>query len=225
MLTLLIILHIYFVSFPDKPEKSAPQLSPRAIEQRAKWGIATDQMDYPVSPMYMNQVQQAGAKICHKSRWFNGVTCEMDSLTATKIATLPCVTSVEMTREDKVSKGSPRRSKWANEALFGPVEDEPIERWSDEQQAVYNLPPLHEAGYHGQGILMAVCDGGFYNANTLKCFKQDSMELGHFDFTDDTEDFYGWTGGHGTKCLSFIAARAQNYMGAATEAQYYLMRS
>ena len=53
MKLLLILLHIYFVSFLDKPEKTAPQLSPRAIEQRQKWNIPTDQMDYPVSPMYM----------------------------------------------------------------------------------------------------------------------------------------------------------------------------
>ena len=225
MLTFIIIFHIYFVSFLDKPEKSAPQLSPRAIEQRAKWGIATDQMDYPVSSMYMSELQKSGAKICHKSRWFNGVTCEMDSVTAAKVAALTFVTAVEMTREDNTGKGAPRRSKWDKEQLFEPVVDEPIQRWSDEQQAVYNLPPLHEAGYKGQGILMAVCDGGFYNANTIKCFKQDSMELGHFDFTDDKDNFYGSTGDHGTKCLSLIAARGQNYMGAATEAQYYLMRS
>lgn len=220
----MILLHIYFVSFLDKPEKSAPQLSPRAIEQRAKWGIPTDQMDYPVSPMYMSEMEKAGAKIYHKSRWFNGVTCEMDSATAAKVADLKFVTSVEMTREDKAGNNAPRRSKWANEQLFGAVDAE-IERWSDEQQAVYNLTPLHEAGYKGQGILMTVCDNGFYNANTLTCFRQDSMELGHFDLTDDPYDFYGWTGGHGVKCLSLIAAQGQNYMGAAPEAQYYLMRS
>jgi len=42
---LLVILYIYFVSFLDKPEKSAPALSPRAVEQRAKWHIPTDEMD------------------------------------------------------------------------------------------------------------------------------------------------------------------------------------
>ena len=41
---LLVILYIYFVSFLDKPEKSAPALSPRAVEQRAKWHIPTDEI-------------------------------------------------------------------------------------------------------------------------------------------------------------------------------------
>jgi hypothetical protein len=69
---LLIILNVFFVFFTDKPEKTTPQLSERAKEQRAKWNIPTDEMDYPVSPMYLQQVTEAGGKIFHCSRWFNG---------------------------------------------------------------------------------------------------------------------------------------------------------
>lgn len=220
---LFILLHIYFVSFLDKPEKTAPQLSPRAVEQRAKWGIATDGMDYPVSPMYMNQVKEAGAKILHKSRWFNGVTCQMDSATAAKITGLKCVTSVEMTRKENTKASAISHRKQLREVMNERQTE--LENTTAAQLACYNLTALHEAGYKGQGILMAICDGGFANADSLKCFRQDPMELGHFDFTDDTDDFYGYTGSHGTYCLSTIAAYAQNYVGSATEAQYYLMRS
>lgn len=211
----------------DKPEKTAPQLSPRAVEQRAKWGIKTDGMDYPVSPMYMSKVQELGAKIHHKSRWFNGVTCEMDSLTATKVAELKFVTSVEMTREDKPKSSNISRLKQRVQtaSMTEYKAQTENENYTAAQLALFNLPLLHEAGYKGQDILMTVCDGGFYNANTLKCFRQDTMELGHFDFTDDKDDFYGSTGTHGTECLSTISAYAQNYLGAATQAQYYLMRS
>ena len=71
---------------------------------------------------------------------------------------------------------------------------------------------------------MAICDGGFYKANTLDCFRQ-TQELGHFDFTDDADDFYGSTGTHGTECLSTISGITEGYYGAATKADYYLMRS
>ena len=95
-----------------------------------------------------------------------------------------------------------------------------------EQLATYNLLPLHKAGFEGQGILMAICDGAFYNAQTLPCFRQKELDLGYFDFTDDTDDFYGSTGAHGTYCLSTISGIADSsYYGAATKAQYYLMRS
>ena len=217
---LFILLHIYFVSLLDKPEKSAPQLSPRAVEQRAKWGIATDGMDYPVSPMYMNQLEKAGAKILHKSRWFNGVTCRMDSTTAAKITELKFVTGVEMTRDD--SKPRQFTEPWR---ITRRVEEDSNPDYASDQLQLYNLLPLHNAGFKGQGILMTVCDGGFHNAHTLTCFDQKTKELGHFDFTDDTDDFYGSTGAHGTECLSTIAAKAGNYTGSAPEVTYYLMRS
>lgn len=222
MVYLFILLYAYFVSFLDKPEKTAPQLSPRAVEQRARWNIPTDGMDYPVSPMYMDSLRRMGVRIYHKSRWFNGVTCEMTEQQAEKIAALRFVKSVEMTRDDSDPiYGSPqRRSKWA----AGQVTTDTLFHYTDEQLATYNLHPLHEAGFEGQGILMAVCDGGFQRANVLSCFRQE-QELGHFDFTDDTDNFYGPTGMHGTMCLSAITGIADEFYGAATQAEYYLMRS
>ncbi len=209
----LILLFVYFVSFTDKPEKTAPQLSERAVEQRAKWGIATDHMDYPVSPMYLDSLRRMGVKIHHTSRWFNGATCEIkDEKLAAKVQALSFVTDVELTRDDsKPMAIAPKRST-------------PLDRMTDDQLALFNLHPLHEAGYEGQGIVMAICDNGFQSADTLPCFRQ-HLELGHFDFTDETIDFYGSPGDHGTKCLSTITAIADDYYGAATKARYYLMRS
>ena len=224
MINLLIILSVYFVTFTDKPEKTAPQLSPRAVEQRAKWNIPTDAMDYPVSPMYLGQVRDAGGKIMHKSRWFNGATVEMDAETATKVAALKCVASVEMTRDDSepnlyLPKRLARKREQSSDIPGA---------YTDAQLALYNLQPLHAAGFEGQGILMAICDGGFYNADKINAFRQE-QELGHFDFTDDDKsgyDFYGDTGDHGTECLSTISGiRGDYFYGAATKAQYYLLRS
>lgn len=218
----LLILYVYFVSFLDKPEKTAPQLSPRAVEQRAKWHIPTDGMDYPVSPKYMNDLSKKGVKIYHKSRWFNGVTCEMDTATAAEVAKLSFVTGVEMTRDNSAPiYGAPKR-RFQHSAVSLQSSDP---AWTEKQLALYNLTPLHEAGFEGQGILMTVCDGGFYNADQLSCFRQKELQLGAFDFTDDTDDFYGVTGAHGTCCLSTISGIAERYHGAAVKAQYYLMRS
>ena len=108
-MSLLIILHIFFVSFLDKPEKSAPALSPRAVEQRAKWHIPTDEMDYPVSPLYLDSLRKMGVKVHHTSRWFNGATVEMDDATAAKVKNLGFVTAVEMTREEGGSSYSLRK--------------------------------------------------------------------------------------------------------------------
>ncbi len=223
MITLFILLNIYFVSFTDKPEKTAPQLSPRAFEQRAKWNIPTDEMDYPVSAMYLSEVKQAGGKIYHVSRWFNGATVEMDETTAAKVEDFSFVTAVEMTRDDEIVHSGPHKQKkmpaWQAE--------EPINDDTYDQLKLYNLLSLHNEGFEGQGIMMTICDGGFYNANTLSCFRHD-QELGHFDFTDDDKygyTFYGKEGAHGTECLSTISGYTTGFRGAAMQADYYLMRS
>lgn len=217
---------MYFVSFRDKPEKSAPQLSPRAIEQREKWNIPTDEMDYPVSTMYLSALREKGVKIFHISRWFNGATVEMDEELAAKIELLGFVKSVEMTR-DTSKYDAYQVLKRRSLPCTGNVTDEALQAiamTTDKQLKLYNLQALHELGYHGQGILMTICDGGFYKVNELSCFRQE-QELGHFDFTDDADDFYGSTGGHGLYCLSSISGKTNEYFGAATKAEYYLMRS
>lgn len=227
MLQLLILLNVFFVSFTDKPEKSAPALSERAIEQRQKWDIPIDGADYPVSKLYVDSLRKIGATVHHTSRWFNGATCTMTDMQAAKVADWTFVISVEMTRMDKPS-GAPvskQRDVPSSQAEGVRTLTNDVELVTEKQLALYNLHPLHDLGYHGQGILMTICDGGFTNANTLSCFRQ-QQELGHFDFTDDADDFYGNTGTHGTQCLGTISGMLEyEYYGAATMADYYLMRS
>lgn len=221
MLFLFILLNAYFVSFTDKPQKDAPALSPRAVEQRQKWNIPTDDLDYPVCRMYVDSVQHMGGKLYHTSRWMNGATFEMSESVADKVAQLRFVTDVEMTRDNSQSYVSKRIMP--NEHIRRTSPEPP--RATDDQLALYNLFPLLLQDFRGQGILMTICDNGFYNANTLGCFRQSELELGHFDFTDDADDFYGPNGTHGTECLSVISGIADDFYGAATGAQYYLMRS
>lgn len=225
MIGLLILLNVFFVRYTDKPAKDAPALSPRAIEQRQKWNIAVDELDYPVNAAYLDSLRKYGATVHHTSRWFNGATCTIDDQQVEQVARLPFVTDIETTRDN-----SPRGSFYARRKLpvMNDAEASSAQQTagllSDQQLALYNLLPLHEAGYHGQGILITVCDGGFTDVNILKHFRQE-QELGHFDFTDDGDDFYSETGHHGMFCLGFISGLTDDYRGAATQADYYLMRS
>ena len=229
---LLTLLHIFFVSFTDKPLAEQPALSPRAIEQRAKWKIDTDHLDYPVYAPYLDSLRHAGVEICHTSRWMNGATCRMSTDQAAQVEQWRFIASVEQTREDKVQ--STEYKVPSTEYRVPSTENKPLTTHYSllntpysllpTQYSLLNLTPLHQAGFEGQGILMAICDGGFTNANTLPCFRQE-LALGHFDFTDDADPFYGNEGTHGLACLSTISALTDSYHGAATRAQYYLMRS
>lgn len=219
MISLLIFLNIYFVSFFDKPEKVTPALSPRAIEQRAKWHIPTDEMDYPVSALYLSQVRELGGKVLHVSRWFNGATVELTDEQAAKVYGLDCVKQMEMTRDNSDPIYSPRKRRLPRATTVTQANN------TDAQLELYNLLPLHQAGFEGQDILMTVCDGAFYKANSLSCFRQE-QNLGSFDFTDDDYTIYTDSeGDHGTECLSVISGIKNGFYGAATKANYYLMRT
>lgn len=222
---LLTLLHIFFVSFTDKPLADQPALSPRAIEQRAKWNIDINHMDYPVHAPYVDSLRHAGVEICHTSRWMNGATCRMSTEQAAQVEQWSFIASVEQTREDEVQS-----TEYKVPSTEYRVQSTDYSILTTQYSllttpySLLNLTPLHQAGFEGQGILMAICDGGFTNANTLPCFRQE-LALGHFDFTDDADPFYGAEGTHGLACLSTISALTDSYHGAATRAQYYLMRS
>lgn len=223
MKLLLIVLNIFFVSFTDKPTVSQPALSERAMTQREKWQIELDEMDYPVDATYLDSLVSKGAKVMHTSRWMNGATVEMSDSIANMVAEWNFVADIEITRDNSSPRAFAPALKCPNQVQD--MEIEPTIAQTDKQLNLYNLLPLHREGFEGQGIVMAVCDGGFYKADTLSCFRQSELELGHYDFTDDTDDFYGATGNHGTMCLSAISGKTIGFTGAATKAQYYLMRS
>ena len=236
---LLTLLHIFFVSFTDKPLAEQPALSPRAIEQRTKWKIDINHLDYPVHAPYVDSLRHAGVEICHTSRWMNGATCRMSTDQAAQVEQWSFIASVQQTREDEVQSTEYRvqstkyivqsteyRVQRTKHSLLNTHYSLLPTHYSllTTPYSLLNLTPLHQAGFEGQGILMAICDGGFTNANTLPCFRQE-LALGHFDFTDDADPFYGAEGTHGLACLSTISALTDTYHGAATRAQYYLMRS
>ena len=245
---LLIILLAFFVQFTDKAGSHQIALSEVATEKRAKRQIAIDSLDYAVSPIYMDSLEALGVHIYHTSRWLNGATIETDPYTIQRIAQWSFVDSVYLTRQlidDNRHEGeedffgipsvSLRKQKAENKDTIDnsnnySADQQPLQQsptWlSDPQTEQLNLHPLHEAGFHGQGITMAIVDGGFQNVDTLSAFDavRDQI-LGIYDTTDDSDSVTGTTGNHGVKCFSTIAAITPDYQGAATAANYYLIRS
>ena len=218
MLTqLLTILFAFFVQFTDKAGSKQIALSQSALDKRAERNIAIDSLDYAVSPAYMDSLEALGVHIYHSSRWMNGASIETDSNTIQRIAQWTFVDTIYLTRQ---------RGKEAIRRRGEEPESEGATWLSDPQTEQLQLHLLHEAGFHGQGITMAIVDGGFQNVDTLSAFDavRDQI-LGIYDTTDDSDPITGSTGNHGAKCFSTIAAITADYQGAATAANYYLIRS
>ena len=228
MLTqLLTILFAFFVQFTDKAGSDRIALSQAALDKRAERGIAIDSLDYAVSPVYMDSLEALGVHIYHTSRWMNGASIETDSNTIQRIAQWTFVDTIYLTKQRGESApqsagvyGAPAEAKGKE------AKDEETTWLSDPQTEQLQLHLLHEAGFHGQGIIMAIVDGGFQNVDTLSAFDavRDQI-LGIYDTTDDSAPITGSTGNHGVKCFSTIAAITPDYQGAATAANYYLIRS
>jgi len=208
----------WFVQFTNKLGSAPITFSDRATENRILWSIPTDSLDYAVVPAYLDSVRFKGARVCHVSRWMNGCTIEGDSAVAEAIRQLPFVDKVELTRSDTHPTKLSSRKFASTETTPDPYQD------NGQQLDVYNLRPLHQIGHKGQGIRIAVIDIGFSGADTASCFQSTNI-LGTYDFSADTASVYNPVGQHGSNCLSFIAAQTPTYHGAATEAEFVLIRT
>ena len=85
---------------------------------------------------------------------------------------------------------------------------------------------LHEQGFRGQGIVIAILDGGFYNADTIPALRNARI-IGTHDFVDTplSIDVFAQAS-HGMMVLSCIAADEPNELiGTAPEASFWLLRT
>ena len=222
----------YWVMFADKGQcRHGPvelALSQRALDRRAAHNVSLDEQDRPVNKYYINQVRQTGAQIANRSKWLNAVSVLATPVQFTQLKSLPFVTEVKPV-------GHMQKTEW-------PMHSDQLSLvrntkttvstfsygMSGNQLSLLNGTYFHDMNYRGQGIRIAVLDGGFENADNIPAF--DSMwannrVLATWDFVDgDTNVFH--LGGHGTNVLSTIAGLLNGQLiGAAPYAQFLLLKS
>ena len=72
--------NIYWVQFTDKNDSpysiDNPEayLTQRALDRRARLGIAIDEYDLPVNPQYLQAVADCGAMLLNPSKWLKEQT-------------------------------------------------------------------------------------------------------------------------------------------------------
>jgi len=106
--------------------------------------------------------------------------------------------------------------------------DESVNEWGEGFTQIHlnKAERLHELGFRGKGMTIAIIDGGFYNADIIPMLK-DTRVLGTRDFveTEGTGNIYG-SQDHGMMVLSCIATNTpQQFVGTAPEAAFWLLRS
>ena len=226
--------NFYWVAFTDKKgteySLSSPEayLSERAIQRRIQQNIPIDSLDLPVNKTYIDSVLTLDVVYVHSSKWLNGMTVktEMDQLD-TLLLPWSFISEVQKTKPGQPTKST--TIKFAEEMVS---EADPIDT-SVYGASVYQVGMLegqflHNMGYKGEGMQIAVLDAGFLKANDLPAFDSlwaNNQVLGTRDFVDPQSDFYN-TDSHGMYVLSCMGGNYPGKLiGTAPEASYWLLRS
>jgi len=222
----------YWITFKDKLgtpyqlNKPEEFLSKRALDRRIRQAIPLDQTDLPVSPVYTDTLVGHGLKLIHTSKWLNGATvATADTALIRQIAKLPFVTSVQLTKPALASKST--ILKFREEELISSFV--PANYGTALTQLTQlNGQYLHNLGFRGKGVHIAILDAGFYQANIITAFdslRNSGRILGTRDFVDAASDIY-LQHTHGTSVLSCMAGNQPSVLlGTAPDASYYLFRT
>ena len=223
---------------PYSIDNPSAYLSQRAIDKRARFNIPITEQDLPVNPQYKQQILALDAEmqLLSVSKWMNTVTIYCpDSTVVPQIEALPFVDSVwavgnYILNEPPVFQ-NPENPVPLTHNTFSSSKDTNDYGEGLAQIALLNGIPLHEAGFRGEGMLIAVIDGGFFGIETTTFYQQlvnDNRFLGHYslmpDFVDTLQS--GWEEVHGTIVTSAIAANTNGeFVGTAPAASYALIHT
>lgn len=205
-----------------KPEK---YLSAKAIERRRKQNLPIDSTDLPVCRKYIDEIRKQGVKIVVTGKWDNFVTVSCNDTTLIdRIAALPFVLSTEKVWISP-GAGKPSMATERDSVLNQPtIHSDSIYGRAITQIQMSNGDKLHEAGFKGQGMTIAVIDAGFHNVDKITAM-QNIRILGTKDFVNQQADIFAESS-HGMSVLSCIGMNRPDIMtGTAPEASFWLLRS
>lgn len=221
----------YRISLKDKaattyslehPEK---YLSEKAIARRQKQKLAIDSTDLPVCRKYIDEIRKQGVKIVVAGKWENFVTVSCnDSTLIDRIASLPFVRATEKVWTAPKGNGPTMATERDSVMNTPKVYTDSIYGPAITQIELSRGNKLHEAGFKGQGMTIAVIDAGFHNVDRITAM-QNIRILGTKDFVNPEADIFAESS-HGLSVLSCIAMNQPNIMtGTAPEASFWLLRS
>ncbi|MBT1700098.1 S8 family peptidase [Fulvivirgaceae bacterium PWU4] len=217
----------YMVFFKDKTgtpfSESEPSafLSQKAIDRRIRQGIDVLPQDLPVNAAYVTGVKNTGASVFFKTRWMNGVLVQCDPSLLPAIQALPFVDHVEFVApQPRLVSNGRRALTLRKKANAGGIE-------TQTQLQMLGIPDMHSQNFRGEGMTIAIFDGGFSGVDVAAPFhdviadKRIDLKLSH-NFVYNTKDIFQYDD-HGTQVFSIIAASIPDvFTGGAPEASYQL---
>ena len=228
------VLKKYLIEFSDKNnspysiQNPTEFLSTRAIERRKRQNIPISATDFPVNPDYIQALKSFTIDIIHTSRWLNMALILADEAAVKRIERLKFVKAINYVGKDSGPRLILRRSGKSRDESPPGKKTEDDYGFAEFQNTSINVNSLHDQNYRGKGILIAVLDGGFSNADIMPFFDKVRTEkrfYKHKDFVEG-DDYVFETSSHGSQVLSVMAADIPNVLvGSAPDASYVCLKT
>ena len=232
----------YIIKFKDKAGTpfsiSDPSkfLSAKAIQRRQKQHISIEETDLPLNANYIDSVRLAGSVIIlDQSKWLNQVCIETTDVTALdKINNFSFVIASQPLMRP-VNIQSPGNNKFNEEATGATaisgsnnIDDFYTYGNANGQIHIHEGEYLHNKGFHGEGMLMAILDAGFFHYLSLPAFdsvRNNGQVKETYDFVKN-ETSVDEDHAHGMQCFSIIAGNIPGQLvGSCPKASYFLYRT
>ncbi len=214
-------------------------LSQKAITRRQKQKLVIDSTDLPVNASYIDSISKVpGVAILNSSKWLNLLLVE--TANAGAISTINSFSFVVHTKAVAAYRKPGRNTEHTASLVSGipsPTAVQYVQGITGDTINYGNNYPqvhlhegefLHNAGFRGQGITIAVLDAGFLAYKTNPAFdsvRLNQQVLGEYDFVQK-ETSVDEDNVHGANCFSIMAANRPGVMvGTAPKASYWLFRT
>ena len=207
-------------------------LSPRARARRVRAGVRplVDELDLPLHAPYLTDLASGHFTPYAYSRWFNRVAVRVPARSLAELAARPFVGRLAPVERGRVSRLPPDSSEprdGARAARVGALDY----GLTGSSLAQIGVPALHDSGYTGAGVLVAVLDAGFNFFDKHEALRDHVIpperERDFLRGIHDVQDTLSISAfSHGTWVLGCLAGRKiGRYMGAAFDAEYALART
>ena len=200
-------------------------LSPKSIERRMRQGLPVDSVDLPLDPAYLDAIAKTGASIRTYSKWVETVVVQFtDSGILPQLENLPFVDSVYCVWKGTLPANT---TVQPDDEFDSDIQQNTINSYGSGfiQIALNNGHLLHNEGFRGKGMSIAVLDGGFMNVDQIDYFNRNQMKEIK-SFNHEVSDMLRESTDHGTRVLScMLSDKSGDLIGTAPEADYYLFRT
>ncbi|MCE1165713.1 MAG: S8 family serine peptidase [Bacteroidetes bacterium] len=220
-------------------ELAKQQITERALQRRLKT-LPKDEAvqfgDLPVDAKYIDKVSGMGIKIIAKSRWLNGVSAYVYPEQIEMLKKLDFVSRIFAVK--KLYKQRFPDSSQDYSRFLPVITADSLNRYdygkSLTQMTLVNVPPVHNLGITGRGVLVASLDDGF-EWKTHEALKNLKI-IGEYDFINEDNNTAreenqrykdeNNQGGHGTATLSSMAGFMEGKLiGPAFNAEFLLAKT